>query len=148
VDALMSSPVQCAKPNMTRAQVAALMVKAEISALPIVDDEGVVTGMVTKTDVVREDYGDARWQGAAGQVGRFMTPFTLRVRERDSLHQAVGLMSEAGVHHVVVVDPDGHARGMLSALDVVSWLSRTATLAALGQDETALELTPPDAVSG
>lgn len=131
---LMVSPVRCCKDTMTRAQVGSIMLAAEISAMPVVDDEGVVVGLVTKTDIVREDYGEARNQGAAGQIGKFMTPFVLKLNETDNLNTAVNLMAKAGVHHVVITDEAGHARGMLSSLDLMHWLAGLSQAAELEEE--------------
>jgi len=134
VSDLMVSPVRCAKQSMTRAQVARIMVAAEISAMPIVDDDGVVKGLVTKTDVVREDYGEARNAGAAGQVEKFMTPSVLTLAPNDTLNNAVNLMARAAVHHLVVVDAHGLAQGMLSSLDLMHWLAGLSAAAELERE--------------
>ena len=95
-----------------------------------------VKGLVSKTDVVREDYGDARNAGAAGQVEKFMTPFVLTLAPTDSLNTAVNLMARASVHHVVVVDALGHAQGMLSSLDLMHWLAGLSAAAEI-EDEVS-----------
>jgi len=137
VSELMVSPVRCCKDTMTRAQVGSIMLAAEISAMPVVDEDGVVTGLVTKTDIVREDYGEARNQGAAGQIGKFMTPFVLKLREADNLNTAVNLMAKAAVHHVVITDADGRARGMLSSLDLMHWLAGLSEAAEIEAEMSA-----------
>lgn len=134
VSDLMVSPVRCAKLSMTRAQVARIMVAAEISAMPVVDDDGVVRGLVTKTDVVREDYGEARNAGAAGQVEKFMTASVLTLAPSDTLNNAVNLLAKAAVHHVVAVDEHGRAQGMLSSLDLMHWLAGLSAAAELEQE--------------
>ncbi len=121
----MVQPVRVAQTDMTRAQAAELMSHQQISAMPVIDGAGSIVGIISKTDIVREDYGDARWEGAAGQVGKFMTPFVLRARAEESLASAVLRMSEAGVHHLVITH-GGAPSGMLSTLDVVNWLARFA----------------------
>ena len=138
VSTIMVGPVQCVKTDMTRAQAAELMTRLDVSALPVIDAHGTVAGIITKTDVVREDYGDARWAGAAGQIGKFMTPFLLRVRPDDSLALAVTRMKEAHVHHLVVVDHGSHAVGMISAFDFVKWLAHYLQLRESEEGETVM----------
>ena len=120
---LMSSPVLTVRENQTRAQASRLMLDKGVSSVIVVDSEGVATGLISLTDVVREDHGEARSQGVAGRVTNFMTPFTLRVRPEHNLSTATLLMHNARIHHVLVADEWGHPIGMLSSMDVLDWLA-------------------------
>ena len=65
--------------------------------------------------------------GASGQAGgieegraeSLMTPLPYTLPESSSLGEAVMLMSEHRIHHVMVVSPAGAVVGIISPLDVV-----------------------------
>lgn len=127
VQQLMSTPVHTVQENQTRAQASRLMLKEDISSVVVVDSEGRAVGMISKTDVVREEHGEARSAGVVGRVTNFMTPFLLRLRPEHTLSTATVLMHNARVHHVLVTDGEGRPVGMLSSMDVLDWLAGFAT---------------------
>ena len=119
-DVMVPEPV-CVEPSTTVRQLARIFEEHEISGAPVVDKEGRVIGIVTKTDLIRRcsegtlDVPPAYLfevlsdQGAEDDeiipealvcVEDFMTedPFTAEVRFSSAPAAAAGVCAEAGVH--------------------------------------------------
>jgi CBS domain-containing protein len=82
-----------------------------ITAVPVLDHDRRPIGIVSLRDLV-----DPKKRGM-----RITTP-PLTI-EGDAFVSTAGVMlAETGYHHLVVVDSEGHAIGMLSSLDIVRGL--------------------------
>jgi CBS domain-containing protein len=79
-----------------------------ITAVPVLDDDHRPVGIASLRDLVDPKREGARVTERVETIGADM-----------SIPAAAREMIEAGVHHIVVVDEDGRAAGMLSALDVI-----------------------------
>ncbi|HUZ75388.1 MAG TPA: CBS domain-containing protein [Stellaceae bacterium] len=55
---IMTKSVICTRPSAPVSEIAALLLKNKISAVPVVDDDGAVVGMVSEDDLLR--HGTAR----------------------------------------------------------------------------------------
>ena len=130
---VMSREVIAVNPDTSLRTAAELMLEHAISGMPVVDDEGQLLGMVSKTDLVRhrlasEDDGDVMLP--AGQhlldgttVEDVMTQHVLIVPEKASLTEAAKLMVNAGVHRVPVVSTRGVLAGLVTTSDIVRWVA-------------------------
>jgi CBS domain-containing protein len=85
-----------------------------ITGAPVVDAEMRPLGVLSLRDLAGPRRGDT-----AGQV---MTRPAAVVREEDAIAQAGRLLAQTGYHRLVVIDRDGRAVGIVSALDVVRGL--------------------------
>jgi CBS domain-containing protein len=97
-----------------------LMSKRGVSGLPVVDSNGVLVGVVSRTDLMEAARGPqgAAWQGIS--VAASMTAPGLTVGADVALTDAAERMEEHRVHRLVVVEPDsGRPIGILSATDLV-----------------------------
>lgn len=76
-----------------------LMLKNNISAVPVVDDDG-LTGMVTKTDLLKfyNDKYPGRWK-----VSDLMSKDVVTVNENHSIAHVIGVMEENGIGKVIVI---------------------------------------------
>jgi len=79
-----------------------------ITAVPVVDDDHKPVGIVSLRDLV-----DPKRQGAR------MTELVVKIDVDASIVSAARALVDANVHHLVVIDSEGRAAGMISALDVV-----------------------------
>ena len=79
-----------------------------ISAVPVVDDDHKPVGIVSLRDLV-----DPKRQASR------MTELVVKIDLDASVVSAARALAEANVHHLVVVDAEGRAAGMISALDIV-----------------------------
>ena len=119
IAAVMTRDVTCVRPDVSLEALAALLLDANIGAVPVVDDEGFPIGLVSKTDLVRVHAAAV----AGAKVADVMMPFAFTLREDDPLSRAAAIMSVERVHHLPIVSADGRVVGMLSSLDFVRWVA-------------------------
>lgn len=159
---VMSERVFKVRPETTVAEVAQLLVERQISAVPVVDAEDRVIGIITERDLMRRveigtvppPAGEAagfaeRTSRAAAYVkahgttaGEIMTPKVLTVTKETPLLDVADLMEKWRIKRVPVVEAD-RLVGIISRLDLVRALciqnlneSRTP----LSDDEIAAKL--------
>lgn len=99
---------------------ARLMNGRNISALVVVDAEGYLYGVITRTDLVRACYESADW--AEGLVEEYMTPDPITVNLDETLQTVMELLLERHIHRVVAVsrEPGGvRPVAVLSAADIL-----------------------------
>jgi len=131
---VMSSPVVTVGPGMPVKEVAALLVRHSISAVPVVDAAGTLLGIVSEADLVP-------LQAVPESRGRFqrfdellrylprtaadaMTRDVVTLPEDADVAQAALLMLERAVKRIPVVR-DGRATGIVSRRDLLRALARS-----------------------
>lgn len=147
VSDLMTRDVVTVEPDLAVDALTAIFLERGISGAPVVDTKGHPVGIVSKTDVLRDQLfsgesvgftpvelrrGGIRApldpglhvQDSGPTVRDVMTPLAFAMPEDASIARASALMALEGVHRVVVVDPRGKVSGILSSLDVLRWLAR------------------------
>lgn len=90
------------------------LINMGLSGCPVLDDNGAPIGMVALSDLLAV--------GKQDMLGQHMSRPVVSVNANTTIEEAARLLGETGFHRLVVVDGDGHAVGMLSALDVVRGL--------------------------
>jgi CBS domain-containing protein len=146
VGAIMRRDVVCVDPDLGVDSLMALMLSRGISGAPVVDAEGKPVGVVSKTDVIRAchenggvsevdrqpfELGGERLvmprgshlEPTAIRVREIMMPITFTLTESAPVARAAALMAFEGVHRLVVVSMTGTVVGIVSSLDVLSWLA-------------------------
>lgn len=96
-----------------------LMRESSISGLPVVNEEGVLVGVVSRTDLmaIAADPGREPWQSIS--VANVMSSPALTIPVDAPVADAATLMEEHHVHRLVVVDPaKGQPIGILSTTDL------------------------------
>jgi CBS domain-containing protein len=96
-----------------------LMRERRVSGLPVVDQDGALVGVLSRTDVMAAASGPqgAAWQGLS--VAASMTAPGLTVGADVSLADAAASMEEHRVHRLVVIESDGGTPiGILSTTDL------------------------------
>lgn len=104
----------------TLLEVAREMVDRNISGLVVVDAEGCLEGLITRTDLVRAAHDRRDWMNLT--ANDYMVRNVVTVRLDDTLQHVMDLLIEHHVHRVVAVEPeDDKLRpiAVLSAADVV-----------------------------
>ncbi|MFV9503845.1 MAG: HPP family protein [Oscillochloridaceae bacterium umkhey_bin13] len=108
--------------------VAREMADNDISALVVVNDEGHMVGLISRTDLVNARLYEQYWKHWRGlTAGHIMVTDVVTVQQADTLQQASKLMMERRIHRVVVVDEHGAGHkpvGILSVTDVVRDIAR------------------------
>jgi predicted transcriptional regulator len=116
----------------------------QINSAPVVDEEGVCVGFISSIDLVRfeamrkllEDHwqrGDrfdvARYDNEAqvdelrfDQVGSQMTKQFRSIAAGMSLVDAISVMCQEHLHHLLILDDSGKPYGILSTMDILQFL--------------------------
>lgn len=127
---LMSRPPILVWPDTALAEVAELLDRHDISAVPVVDWTGYLVGVVSQMDLLRirqSESSYAHWPGL--EARHVMSRPALTVSGDTSLGEAARQMEAEGVHRLVVVDDDGESPiGIVSASDLVHAMARGVDL--------------------
>jgi CBS domain-containing protein len=116
---LMTSDVRTCRPETNLAEAVKDMWEADCGALPVVNDEGRVTGIITDRDICI----------AVATRGRAADHIAVREVARDHAYTclpddeataALQTMKAHKIRRLPVVDAEGHVRGILSLNDVVT----------------------------
>ena len=153
---VMVSPVITVKPSASVKEVAQILLKNRISALPVVDDGGKVVGLVSEGDLMRRaDLGTERhrawWLAAlfaeeevlareyvkahSRKVSDVMTKRVITAAPDTPLNDIAGLLEKHSIKRVPIVD-----KGAL-----VGVVSRANLIQALAADRRELEIPRSDA---
>lgn len=152
---LMVSPVVTVQPSASVKEVAKLLLEQGISAVPVVDDQGKLVGVVSEGDLLhRPEIGSERrrswWllgltdeetlaaeyvKAHARKVADVMTPKVITAAPDASLHELATLMEANAIKRVPIVE-DGRLVGIVSRANLVR---------ALASAQPALEIELSDA---
>lgn len=134
---VMTREVCAASPASEFKEIAALLAEQRISAVPVVDDDGVLLGVVSEADLLpKEESLDALpWRGrrrarrrrdkaAAASARDLMTTPARTVVDGESLPCAAREMDAAGVRRLFVVR-DGKLVGVLARRDLLGVFLRS-----------------------
>ncbi|MEJ5225649.1 MAG: CBS domain-containing protein, partial [Anaerolineales bacterium] len=136
---VMTKPAITIRAKDSLGQAAARMAKAGIKRLPVLDEHGKLTGVLSRIDILRllteKTPGKLTAPlGAAKTLGDVMSPNFPAVRYDEDLAGIVEKIVECGCHRVIVLGADGKAIGIISDSDVVARIQpeqRRGTLDAL-----------------
>jgi CBS domain-containing protein len=149
VSSIMSRKVIAVTPDLPIERLILLLVDENISGTPVVDSLGRPLGMVSKSDLVADDYDWAElrqealpWQRIAGShvandeelfaerllasqtVADIMTSVALTVREHVSISRAAAMMVSNHIHRLPVVDDQGCVIGIVTTFDIARWVAQ------------------------
>lgn len=144
VSAVMSRNVMCVTDDLSAESAAVLLLKRGQHATTVVNAEGRPVGLISKTDLLRavsEASGaeqapddDPRAapmdpslhaiRTAGPSVADAMTPLVFAIPGHAELIHAVALMAAEGVLQLPVISDEGEVEGLLTALDIMSWIAR------------------------
>ena len=97
--------------------VVSLFEEKLISGAPVVDAEGKMVGIVTRTDVISRLFREGSIVTAKAED--VMTPFVFRVTPHDPLTRLLEIMLSARIHRVVVTLEERPV-GMVTTLDLLA----------------------------
>jgi CBS domain-containing protein len=150
---VMTREVATVYPSMTLAGAVEALVDQDIGHLPVVNEKGVLVGMLSKSDVVRELHmsgenrsldnartpmkARAKKGGMAYDPGQgfhvddeqtttvadVMAARVLSIRDDISITEACRMMVGNRIHGLPVVDSRGKLVGFISTLDVCDWVA-------------------------
>ena len=96
-------------PKMMMADALVIMTEKSLGCLGVVDDRGILIGVITDGDLRRHMTADIIVRNA----GDIMTPHPKTVPPTMLGTEAVGFMNKAKITNVFVVDSDGKPLGLL-----------------------------------
>jgi CBS domain-containing membrane protein len=129
--AIMSTDVVSVHPATPLAQAWDRMRRHHIHALPVLEANGRLVGIVSQSDLLRasdlDDYGSLgqrlrAFLHAGRTVADVMSRPVRSARTDVPIVELVPLMANAGFHHIPVLDPQGRFAGMVTQSDVVAAL--------------------------
>jgi CBS domain-containing protein len=137
VRVVMERNIVCVRRDVSVETIAALLLEWGADGVPVVDEDGHPIGMISWTDLLREQLeapsppaepGEASVADLAlvapslSTAGDVMTPLVFSVVEGTELSRAAALMSAEGFQQLPVVMGDGSIGGLLSTRDVARWV--------------------------
>ncbi len=131
VEAIARSRLLTVAPGALLVEVAALLSGAQISVVVVCNAAGAASGIVTETTLVRR-LGLGQADFFATQARDVMTTEFTACAPEDLLSDVLAMMHTRGLVHVLVLDADRHALGVLNARDGLR------ALLAAGNHEEAL----------
>jgi CBS domain-containing protein len=145
-DVMTAEPV-CVSPSTTIRELARVFEENEVSGVPVVNQEGLVVGIVSKTDLIRRCaegtdeippaflFEVLSEQGDEGETSEvmpeplvcvqdFMTEDPVMVSPEVSAASVAREMFERHIHRVVVVDEEKFPVGIITSLDLLGVFSQ------------------------
>lgn len=121
VETVMTRRVVQIMEQIPMSEVRNVAAKYDYNGFPVVTQEGRLTGVITKGDLLRAARAAADdpavWQQL---VSRWMAHGVLALRPKDPLATAVEQMSEARLRSLPVIDADARVVGMVSRNDLMA----------------------------
>jgi len=118
VQDIMTSDVQCCSPDTNLAAAAKMMWDSDCGALPVLNVEGQVMGMITDRDICMATATKNKpasditvWETVSGKAR------TCHIS--DDVHTALDIMKREKVRRLPVVDEDGVLQGIVAMNDFV-----------------------------
>ncbi|MBS1184459.1 MAG: hypothetical protein H6R09_60 [Proteobacteria bacterium] len=131
---VMSKNVLTIKRGASLAEAVNLMTKEHVSGLPVLDENGRLTGILTEGDFISAmDISGGAVAGALETLVRkhrarkhmgtivddIMTRDPITIKEDDTLQKAVEMMDRSRVKRLIVTDADNRVNGVVSRGDVI-----------------------------
>ncbi len=130
-------------PGAPVADALAIMANYKVSGVPVVDETGVLVGIITNRDLRFEKRRDIPVAELMTREGLITAPVGI------SLEQAKGLLHKHRIEKLPIVDPKGHLKGLITVKDILKAIEypnackdeqgRLRVAAAVGVGERALE---------
>ncbi len=109
---LMTANVLTIQPHHSVERARKLMDTHQLSALPVVDSDDIVVGMVSSSDLVRPGGSEN------SPVRTIMSTRVFTISEYDDARNVARLMRNQHIHHVVVTN-EKRVVGMISSYDLL-----------------------------
>jgi CBS domain-containing protein len=148
VGELMERKVLCVKTDVSVKMLASLFIERGLSGAPVVDENARLVGFVSFAEIVRDsvergglaepEHLSVRIKGggeydlpegfhseeiAHATVGEIMTRVVVTLFAHDTVATAAALMAFEGVRRIPVIDDEGRVIGLLTTLDVITWIA-------------------------
>jgi CBS domain-containing protein len=115
---IMTAKVAACRPDTNLAAAAGLLWAHDCGALPVLDRDGKVSGMITDRDICMA-VATKRRPSEAVRVDEVVSGRLFALEPEDSLAEALDTMRQTRVRRLPVVDAEGRLAGLLSITDIV-----------------------------
>ncbi len=142
IEHVMTKPLAICRPRDSLNQAAHLMWEYDCGAIPVVDDDGDLIGIITDRDICMAAYTQGRALDKIPVLSA-MAQKVFSCRPHQTLQAAEALMKQRQVRRIPIVDDTNRPVGMLSLSDLARYAQSTAknrmneevsqTLAAISQ---------------
>lgn len=106
--------------STTLYEAASMMVREDISGLVVVDPDGFLAGVITRTDLLRSAKEGADWR--CETVDKFMNRRVITVSPQDKLSHVTHTLLENSIHRAVIVQREDEKLrpiGVISDADLI-----------------------------
>lgn len=131
IEKVMTREVHSCSPTDTLNRAAQIMWEKDCGALPVVDDQCRVVGMVTDRDICMGSYLKGLPLGAIS-VSSVMSKELYSCLPEDPVGDVERLMREKQIRRVPVVDRDGDLRGIVTLGDLARCAQQSAVQKTIG----------------
>lgn len=118
---IMSTDLHTVSPDTLVEEAAQILLDNEIGALPVVNSDNHLEGILTTTDFVT--IVSKSQPKAQTPVSRYMTTDVITADPQDTIAAVADAMIEHGFHHMPVVDETRGLIGIISTTDLAAYLS-------------------------
>ncbi|MFB6096278.1 MAG: HPP family protein [Haloferacaceae archaeon] len=118
---IMSTDLHTVSPDTLVEEAAQVLLDNDIGAVPVVDGENRLVGILTTTDFVTIVANSE--PKAETTVARYMTTDVVTADPQETIVTVATTMLEGGFHHVPVVDEVKGLIGIVSTTDLAAYLS-------------------------
>ena len=118
---LMSPQVIVAKQNTNAEAISARLLAGEFNGVPVVDDNGAVTGIVTAIDILKAIRNDSNRKLNAMVAKDIMTPNPSVVKKDTPVEDIIDIMIQKEIVLVPVVEDNNNNKlvGVVARLDII-----------------------------
>jgi CBS domain-containing protein len=117
VQDVMTREVKSCRPETNLAEAAAMMLEYDCGALPVVDNENMVVGMITDRDIAIAAATKARLASEI-PVGEVISRKVCSATLDEDIHTALKTMRHEKIRRLPIVNRDGMLQGILSLNDI------------------------------
>ena len=110
----------CVRADLKVTAATELLLGQKLRAVPVVDENRRLIGIVSKTDLLSKKKSTRRKPAIVSDI---MTPLVHGLPEDAPVAYAISLMAFEGLHEVPIVDGRGHVIGMITATDALRWVA-------------------------
>lgn len=111
IEEIMSTPIVITQPGVKIANLKDMLARKNISAVPVLEEDGTITGVISSSDLVAV-HNESLF------VRDVMSKNVHIGLRNNRVKDAAKMMVKHGVHHLVIMD-DGNVIGMLSSMDIL-----------------------------
>lgn len=122
---LMTSDLATVTPDTLVEEAADIMLDQTIGSVVVVDENGELEGILTRTDFVAIVAGQKPKDQTP--VSKYMTTDVITGEAGESIREAADRMVTYGIHHLPVVDEEEGVIGIVTTTDLTGYLSTVQT---------------------